>query len=105
MKLEQLYHNLKSTAGYAGEQALYKPSKQSSKKVKLQDVRDWLRKHQTYILHKPTRKKVLRAKTVVAGIDTQWQADLAGFSKLSKSNDIFTLHLRCLFKICMGGTY
>ena len=44
MKLEQLYYNPKSPAAYAGEQALYKLAKQSSKKVKLQDIRDWLRK-------------------------------------------------------------
>ena len=44
MKLEQLYYNPKSPAAYAGEQALYKLAKQSSKKVKLQDVRDWLRR-------------------------------------------------------------
>ena len=87
MKLEQLYYNPKSPAAYAGEQALYKLAKKSSKKVKLQDVRDWLRKHQNYTLHKPIRKKFLRRKTVVAGIDTQWQADLADLSKLSKSND------------------
>ena len=87
MKLEQLYYNPKSPAAYAGEQALYKLAKQLSKKVKLQDVRDWLRKQQTYTLHKPIRKKFLRRKTVVAGIDTQWQADLADLSKLSKSND------------------
>ena len=73
MKLEQLYYNPKSPAAYAGEQALYKLAKQSSKKVKLQDIRDWLRKQQTYTLHKPIRKKFLRRKTVEAGIDTQWQ--------------------------------
>ena len=66
---------------------MYKLAKQSSKKVKLQDVRDWLRKQQTYTLHKHIRKKFLRRKTVVAGIDTQWQADLADMSKLSKFND------------------
>ena len=43
----------KSPAAYAGEQALYKLAKQLSKKVKLQDIRDWLRKQQTYTLHKP----------------------------------------------------
>ena len=75
MKLEQLYYDPKSPAGYAGEQALNKLAKQSSKKVKLQDVRDWLRKQQTYTLHKPICKKFLRCKTVVDGIDTQWQTD------------------------------
>ena len=33
MKLEQLYYNPKSSAAYAGEQALYKLAKQSSKKI------------------------------------------------------------------------
>ena len=33
MKLELLYYNPKSPAGYAGEQALYKLAKQSSKKL------------------------------------------------------------------------
>ena len=73
MKLEQLYYDHKRSAGYAGEQALYKLAKQSSKQVKLPDVRDWLRKQQTYTLHKPIHRKFLRRKTVVAGIDTQWQ--------------------------------
>ena len=62
MKLEQLYYDPKSPAANAGEQALYKLAKQSSKKVKLQDVRDWLRKQQTYTLHKPICKKFFDAK-------------------------------------------
>ena len=62
MKLEQLYYDPKSPAGYAGEQALCKLAKQSSIKVKLQDVRDWLRKQQTYTLHKPIRKNFCVAK-------------------------------------------
>ena len=36
----QWNYNPKSPAAYAGEQALYHLAKQSSKKVKLQDVRD-----------------------------------------------------------------
>ena len=77
---------------------MYKLAKQSSKKVKLQDVRDWLRKQQTYTLHKPIRKKFLRRKTVVAGIDTQWQADLADLSKLSKFNDKYR-YLLCIIDV------
>ena len=62
MKLEQLYYNPKSPAAYAGEQALYRLAKQSSKKVKLQDIRDWLRKQQTYTLHKLFIKSFCDAK-------------------------------------------
>ena len=57
------------------------------KKGKLDDFRNWLRKQQTYILHKQIRRKFLLRKTVVAGIDCQWQADLADMPKMSKVND------------------
>lgn len=87
MKLEQLYYDPKSPAGYAGEQALYRLARKSSKKVKLEDVRNWLRKQQTYTLHKPIRRKFVRRKTIVGGIDYQWQADLADVSSMSKFND------------------
>ena len=98
MKFDKLYYDPKSPAGYAGEQALYKLARKSSKTVKLKDVRNWLKKQQTYTLHKPIRRKFLRRKTVVAGIDHQWQADLADMSKLSNSNDKFKF-LLCIIDV------
>ena len=98
MKFEKLYYDPKSPAGYAGEQALYQLTKKSSKKVKLDDVRNWLRKQQTYTLHKQIRRKFLRRKTVVAGIDYQWQADLADMSKMSKVNDKYR-YLLCIIDV------
>ena len=68
------------------------------KTVKLKDVRNWLKKQQTYNLRKPIRRKFLRRKTVVAGIDHQWQADLADMSKLSNSNDKFKF-LLCIIDV------
>ena len=84
MKLEQLYYNPKSPAGYAGEQALYKLAKQSSK-INTSRYKRLVNRLILYI--NLYVKKFLPRKTVVAGIDTQWQADLADLSKLSKSND------------------
>ena len=98
MNFDKLYYDPKSPAGYAGEQALYKLARKSSKNVKLKDVRNWLKKQQTYTLHKPIRRKFLRRKTVVAGIDHQWQADLADMSKMSKSNDKFR-YLLCIIDV------
>ena len=98
MKFEKLYYDPKGPAGYAGEQALYQLAKKSSKKVKLDYVRNWLRKQQTYTLHKQIRRKFLRRKTVVAGIDCQWQADLADMSKMSKVNDKYR-YLLCIIDV------
>ena len=56
MKFDKLYYDPKSPAGYAGEQALYKLARKSSKTVKLKDVRNWLKKQQTYTLQTYSKK-------------------------------------------------
>lgn len=96
--LSKLYYNPKSPVGYTGLQALYKAAKKISKKIKLDDVKNWLRKQQTYTLHKPIRRKFVRRKTVVAGIDYQWQGDLADVSSLAKYNDKYR-YLFCLIDV------
>ena len=50
-------------------------------------VGDYLHGQLAYTLHKPARKKYKRNKTYVAGIDTQWQADLADMHGLASQND------------------
>ena len=96
--LSKLYYDPKSPVGYTGLQALYKAAKKISKKIKLDDVKNWLRKQQTYTLHKPIRRKFVRRKTVVAGIDYQWQGDLADVSNLAKYNDKYR-YLFCLIDV------
>lgn len=96
--LEKLYYDPKSPAAYAGERALLRLAQQSSKSIKLKDVRDWLRKQTTYTLHKPIQRKFKRRKTVVAGIDIQWQADLADMSNLSKHNNKYR-YLLCIIDV------
>ena len=49
-------------------------------------------------MHKQIRRKFLRRKTVVAGIDYQWQADLADMSKMSKVNDKYRF-LLCIIDV------
>ena len=66
---------------------MYKSAKYILKNVKYQDVRNWLQGETTYTLHKPIRKRFKRRKTIVAGIDQQWQADLADMQHLAKQND------------------
>ena len=60
-------------------------------------MKNWLRKQQNYTLHKPIRRKFVRRKTVVAGIDYQWQGDLADVSNLAKYNDKYR-YLFCLIE-------
>ena len=96
--LSKLYYDPKSPVGYTGLQALYKAAKKISKTIKLDDVKNWLRKQQTYTLHKPIRRKFVRRKTIVAGIDYQWQGDLADVSNLAKYNNKYR-YLFCLIDV------
>ena len=57
------------------------------KGVRYKDVQDWLRGESTYTLHKPIRRRFKRRKTIVGGIDYQWQADLADMQHLAKQNN------------------
>ena len=86
------------SVGYTGVQALYKTAKKKKKSIKLDDVRKWLRKQNTYTLHKPIRRKFRRRQTVVGGIDYQWQGDLADVSSMSKYNDGYR-YLFCLIDV------
>ena len=77
---------------------MYKAAKKISKKLKLDDVKRWLRKQQTYTLHEPIRRKFGRRKTVAAGIDYQRQADLADMSSTSKFDDKYRF-LLCIIDV------
>ena len=85
--LRKLYYDPKSKAAFAGAKHLYDNAKSILKKVKYQDVKEWLSGEKTYTLHKPIRRKFKRRKTIVGGIDYQWQADLADMQKMSKQNN------------------
>ena len=82
--LQKLYYDPKSPVAFGGAQRLYE--KVRSKGFTLQQVRNWLKGQTTYTLHKPIRKRFQRRKTIVAGIDQQWQADLADMQHLMKQN-------------------
>ena len=86
------------SVGYTGVQALNKAAKKKQKRIKLDDVRKWLRKQNTYTLHKPIRRKFRRRQTVVGGIDYQRQGDLTDVSSMSKYNDGYR-YLFCLIDV------
>ena len=48
---------------------------------------EWFPKQDAYTLHKPIRRRFMRRKTIVSGINAQWQIDLVDLSRLSSYND------------------
>ena len=82
LKLKQKYYTPKQPGSYSGQKAL-----QRSSKLKKSIVKEWLSHQDAYTLHKPVRYKFPRRKTIVGGIDHQWQADLIDVQSLNKEND------------------
>ena len=54
--------------------------------VTRRSVEKFLKSKQAYTLHRPARRRYVRNRTYVAGIDAQWQADLADMQTLSRQN-------------------
>jgi hypothetical protein len=95
-RLKQIYYNPKEPGSFGGKEALYRAAKQHGiNNVTRPKVDDFAQTQRTYTLHKPCRKKFSRNPTVVHGIDSQWQADLADMQDYADSNDgnryIFTV--------------
>lgn len=85
--LTSIYYDPKHPASYAGPTKLYRVAKAAGKKVTLRQIRDWLKRQETYTLHRQVRHKFPRNKVVVDGIDEQWDADLMDMASLSKHNN------------------
>ncbi len=84
-QIEEVYYDLESAGGYGGVDRLY--NKVKNKGITRAQVKEFLRNQDAYTLHKPIRKKFARNRTIVGGIDHQWQADLADLNDITKYND------------------
>ena len=54
--------------------------------VTLKTVHEYLKSEQAYSLHKPVRRRFISNHTYVAGIDAQWQTDLADMQGIARQN-------------------
>ena len=64
---------------------IIRAAKQKGLRVSIKTIKAYVGKQASYSLHK-RRKNFKRKPTVVAGIDKQWQADLADLQALSRKN-------------------
>lgn len=81
MDFSQIFFNPSNPAGYS---SIYKLSKKTEKSR--QKTLDWLSGQDAYTLHKRRLKKFPRRKTMVRGIDDQWQMDLVDMTKYARYN-------------------
>ena len=87
--LSRIYQDPKDPGSLGGVERLLRRSKElhapGATRIK---VEEYLKSEQAYTLHKPARRRFTRNHTYVAGIDAQWQADLADMQGIARQNGL-----------------
>ena len=65
-------------------------------KINSDTAREWLKGEKSYTLHKQTKTKFRRRRTIARGINELWQADLVDLSSISNENDSYRYLLTCI---------
>ena len=95
-QLKEIYYDAKRPGGLGGIDALFREAHKSDPTITRDHVAHFLRRQRTYSLHKPYRKRFPRNKTIVGGIDKQWQVDLADMTRLGRANGGYRYLLTCI---------
>ena len=87
--IKAVYIDPSEPGSLGGVEPLYKRCRAKGLAVTRDDVKKLLKKEQVYTLYRPRRTHYSRNPTCVNDIDSQWQADLADFQKVSLQNSGF----------------
>lgn len=87
--LSQFYFNIRNPGSYSGPKTLYKTLQKSNIgfQYSLGYIKRWLRRQDSYTLHRPVRHRFKTAKVVVGGLHQQYDIDLSDVQNLTKYND------------------
>ena len=95
-KLSKLYHDPKDPGSLGGVERLARRARELGITKNREIIKEFLASERAYSYHKPVRKRFGRNKTIVAGIDSQWQADLADVKTIADENDGVNFLLTCI---------
>ena len=86
--LEDIYLDPSHSASFSNPQTLYKVVKKEGKqKVSHSQIKKWIQKKESYSRNKNVKRKFQRGRVIVAGIDDQFDADLASLVYYADEND------------------
>jgi hypothetical protein len=94
--LNTLFFDIEKPSAYTGKENVFRAAKRILTSIKRSDVDRWFDEQLPYTLHKPTRVRYARNKTIIKSIDDQWQADLCDMQSKSRYNDGSTFILTCI---------
>ena len=85
--LRSIYYNPAAIGSFGGVNILYKQAKRQNPKIKLKDVKDWVRSQFVYTVHKPAFNRFKRNKIIIFSPNEQYFADLIDVRNLSRHNN------------------
>ena len=85
--LEKIYFDPSHPASFQSPLRLYHTVKKEGKlKSSHAQIKNWIQKQESYSWKKAVKRKFQRGKVIVAGIDDQFDADLASFISYADEN-------------------
>lgn len=95
--LNKLYYNPSNQGSFCGATNLWRAVKENGfENVPFETITKWLQKQDAYTLHAPVRKKFVRNRVEVRGVDEIWEADLVDVQNLKKYNEGHRYLLTCI---------
>ena len=86
--LRQIYFNPEHPASFEGPKRLYDVVKKEGKyKISHSQIKRWIQKQESYSRNKGVKRQFERGRVIVAGIDDQFDADLASLIDYANEND------------------
>ena len=83
--LRRIYHDCKDPGSLGGPERLLRRARQLHVLgLTRNTVLEYLLSKQDYMLHKPARRQFTRNHNYMAGMDGQWQADMADMQGISR---------------------
>ena len=88
--LKRIYYDPSHPASFEGEKVLYNVVKKENKfNISHARLKKWLQNQDAYTVNRLAKRNFQRGRVVVAGIDDQWDADLASLMPDADINDGF----------------
>ncbi len=97
--LRKIYYDPGHPVSYQSPYRLYKFAKSDGQHdLKLDDVKSWIQRQETYSLNKNVLRNFERSRVLVLGIDDQWEADLASLDDYASDNKGYK-YLLCVIDV------
>jgi hypothetical protein len=86
--LRSVYFDPDKSASYQSPLRLYNFVKNDGEfSITLMQIKDWLQRQEAYSLNRNVLRNFQRSRVIVAGLDDQWEADLADLQEYAEDND------------------